>query len=181
MEEIEEIEDWEKCDKESPQRYYYVSNLGRVKSITKGKKGGKERILKALNSSNGYLEVDIYNEHVLIHHLVAYAFLGPRPEGQEIDHLDRNSLNNKADNLRYCTRSENKQNRDDYRTDILETDRVERGKIFHKEWYEANKETINEKKKEKYTCECGSTLRKCDKARHERDTKKHLDWLANNS
>jgi hypothetical protein len=37
-----------------------------------------------------------------------------------------------------------------------------------KEYRELNKDEISEKRKETYTCECGSTLRKNDKARHER-------------
>ena len=45
-----------------------------------------------------------------------------------------------------------------------------------KEWREANKEKISEKRKEKYTCACGSILRKADKARHER-TKKHQEFI----
>ena len=47
-----------------------------------------------------------------------------------------------------------------------------------KEYREANKEAISERGKEKYTCECGSILRKNNKKRHERESKKHLDWLA---
>jgi group I intron endonuclease len=47
-----------------------------------------------------------------------------------------------------------------------------------KEYYEANKQRISdERKKEKITCECGSTIRRCAKARHER-TKKHQTYLA---
>ena len=50
-----------------------------------------------------------------------------------------------------------------------------------KEWYETNKEKLKEKAKEKYTCECGSTLRKNHKVRHEKTSKKHLNFLKNNS
>jgi hypothetical protein len=41
--------------------------------------------------------------------------------------------------------------------------------------YEQNKETINEKKKEKYTCECGSMVRISDRARHCK-SKKHISF-----
>ena len=47
-----------------------------------------------------------------------------------------------------------------------------------KEYREANKEAISEKGKEKYTCGCGSILRKNNKKRHERDCKQHQNWLA---
>lgn len=49
---------------------------------------------------------------IKIHELVAYAFLGPRPKGLVIDHIDRNKLHNEANNLRYVTRSENAHNQD---------------------------------------------------------------------
>ena len=43
--------------------------------------------------------------------LVALAFLGDRPQGMVLDHIDRNSLNNRADNLRWVSVSENNRNR----------------------------------------------------------------------
>lgn len=124
----EEIEVWKECG-ESEKCVYYVSNFGRVKSVTKGLRGGKEKILKQTPKTNGYLRVSINNKTQHTHSLVALAFIGERPKELYIDHIDRNKLNNRANNLRYCTRSENQQNRDDYRTDILETDPKERLKI----------------------------------------------------
>jgi hypothetical protein len=188
MEEIEEV--WKECG-EGKRCFYEVSNLGQVRSIYKKTK--IEKILKGSLSGNGYLQVKIVRKRILIHHLVAYAFLGPRREGCEIDHFDRNKLNNKADNLRYVTRSENIKNRDDYRDDILEEDTKERHKIFckeyqeankekiskqRKEYYEANKEKISEKNKEKYTCECGIELTKGAKYLHER-SQTHKAYLEN--
>lgn len=47
-----------------------------------------------------------------------------------------------------------------------------------KKYRETNKEAILAKQKEKYTCECGSTLRKSDKARHEK-SQTHKAYLEN--
>ena len=47
-----------------------------------------------------------------IHKVVAECWLGAKPEGYEIDHIDRNSLNNHWTNLRYVTHSEQMRNRD---------------------------------------------------------------------
>jgi hypothetical protein len=44
-------------------------------------------------------------------------------------------------------------------------------------YYEKNKDKILEKHKEKYTCKCGSTLTKHSKARHERESKKHINFI----
>ncbi len=42
--------------------------------------------------------------------------------------------------------------------------------------YQKNKQQIAEKMKEKITCDCGTTYRKCTKARHEK-SKKHKDYI----
>ena len=49
---------------------------------------------------------------VFLHKVVAECWLGAKPEGYEVDHIDRNSLNNHWTNLRYVTRSEQMLNRD---------------------------------------------------------------------
>ena len=48
---------------------------------------------------------------VFIHRVVAECWLGSRPEGLQVDHIDRNSLNNHYTNLRYVTKSEQMINR----------------------------------------------------------------------
>lgn len=44
---------------------------------------------------------------VHVHTLVARAFIGPRPKGQDVRHLDDNELNNRPSNLAYGTRKMN--------------------------------------------------------------------------
>lgn len=54
-------------------------------------------------------------------------------------------------------------------------------KEFYREYYQTyyseNKAKIDEKRNEPFTCECGSTLTKCKKARHYK-TKKHQQYIA---
>lgn len=39
--------------------------------------------------------------------LVAHAFIGPRPEGHQVDHIDGDRFNDYFENLRYLTQSDN--------------------------------------------------------------------------
>lgn len=90
---------------------YEVSNLGNVRSWTKAS-GGK--LLKPRVSDKGYRYVDLRvhawrngSPRRKIHHLVALAFHGPRPEGTLVCHDDGNPANNQASNLKYGTASDN--------------------------------------------------------------------------
>lgn len=86
---------------------YEVSDLGRVLSHRRG----KPRLLRMTAAAKGYRLVKLSEagarRTVAVHLLVAEAFHGPRPEGQEVRHLDGDPANNRLDNLRYGTRSEN--------------------------------------------------------------------------
>ena len=44
------------------------------------------------------------------------------------------------------------------------------------QYYKDHKEEISKKRKEKYTCDCGSTIRKYDKTTHMK-SKKHQDYI----
>lgn len=97
---------------------YEVSNLGRVKSLPRFRKTrfsytSKEHILKprVCGNQREYLAValckDGKREQVKIHRLVALVFI-PNPNGyKEINHIDENKGNNRADNLEWCTRHYN--------------------------------------------------------------------------
>jgi hypothetical protein len=66
--------------------------------------------MKACNST-GYAQVGLWKNgkryQRYVHALVAEAFLGERPSGKHINHLNGNKLDNRSENLEYCTRKEN--------------------------------------------------------------------------
>lgn len=87
---------------------YEVSSLGRVRSW---KRRDTPLILSPYRNPSGYLAYHLSRpgrkQTLLVHHLVLFAFEGPRPTGLEIRHLDGNPGNNALPNLAYGTRSEN--------------------------------------------------------------------------
>ena len=100
---------------------YEVSNLGRVKSLDHYRKAGKGgyvtkgRILKqCFDGKKRYLHVNLSNgkktKIFQVHTLVGKHFVEGYKEGLEIDHIDTNTTNNIAENLRWTTRSENMRN-----------------------------------------------------------------------
>ena len=96
---------------------YEVSSLGRVRSLDRAimRSNGRKftirgRIRQPLLVS-GYPTVSLSAEGLVrtfyIHHLVAEAFIGPRPPGKEVAHSDGDKKNPAMSNLRYATRVEN--------------------------------------------------------------------------
>ena len=96
---------------------YEVSNLGNVRSVDRYVTNGKHYCFlkgkpkKAFPNSMGYLRAMLHKnkkeKNYFVHRLVANAFI-PNPNNLPcIDHIDRNYLNNSADNLRWCTQKEN--------------------------------------------------------------------------
>ena len=78
---------------------YYVSSDGRVRHGT--------CILSGADGPRGYRQVHTRNGMFKVHQLVASAFLGPRPEGYDIRHLNDEKADNRIENLCYGTRREN--------------------------------------------------------------------------
>lgn len=90
---------------------YSVSSWGRVRNDETGHIRTPNKMKKGV----GYLTVAIKEGgkcHTLyLHHLVAAAFLGPTPLGQEIRHVDGNPDNCRDDNLEFGTRKQNLQDK----------------------------------------------------------------------
>ena len=96
---------------------YEVSNLGRIKSLSRIDSRGykrNEKILKLNKDSGGYLKVSLYKngkpKQYLVHRLVAQAFI-PNPNNlPEINHKINDfehRSDNRVENLEWCTRDYN--------------------------------------------------------------------------
>lgn len=101
-------EHWKPVPVERYEARYEISDLGRVRSFV------GNRILSPGRQSRGYLTVNLYDgsrpkapRSYCVHYLVAAAFIGPKPDGKQINHRDGDKTNNDVRNLEYVTGAEN--------------------------------------------------------------------------
>ena len=113
----EQVEIWK--DIPGWEGYYQVSNMGRVKSLSRitHRLGTpvrlNDRILAIRINGRGYVTVILYKDGMKksarTHSLVCLAFLGYNRVGNnfDINHIDGNPLNNKLSNLEIVTHRDN--------------------------------------------------------------------------
>lgn len=97
------IEQWKPV--EGFEGLYEVSNLGEVKSLNYHRTG-KEKILKPGKNGNGYFQValrrDGKEKRLLVHRLVATAFIPNPMDFKQVNHRDEVKTNNCVENLEFC-------------------------------------------------------------------------------
>lgn len=92
---------------------YEVSNFGRVRSYKKYKRP----VILRQKQKDGYRFVclvgrDGTSPYRPVHHLVLETFVGPRPTGMETRHLNDVGIDNRLENLRWGTKTENQADRE---------------------------------------------------------------------
>jgi len=97
---------WEKLP--GYENFYEISSHGRLAKLL-----ADGRRLRKLNSKTHYLSASLKSinglpqKTIYIHQVVAKVFIGPRPDGMVIRHLDGNRHNNAVSNLTYGTPQQN--------------------------------------------------------------------------
>ena len=90
---------------------YSVSNYGLVRRDQGFYNSAGPRPVTRYVGRGGYWNVHLWKENKMstfnLHSLVAGAFIGPRPEGHQVNHKDGDKLNPRSDNLEYVTPSGN--------------------------------------------------------------------------
>ena len=88
---------------------YEVSSHGRIRRRLSS--SGAQRELKPYRDKKGYLRINLKCDRVVyrkfMHSLVMEAFVGPRPRGRVVNHIDARRDNNHLYNLEYVTHSQN--------------------------------------------------------------------------
>ena len=97
--------------------YYQISNLGQIRSLDRKLWNGqafhlrKGKILKSFIRKNGYKNVVLSKnsqlKNFMIHRLVAEIFISNPKNKKDVNHLNGIKIDNRVDNLEWCTRSEN--------------------------------------------------------------------------
>ena len=84
---------------------YEVSNLGKVRNIKSG------IMLKPWITKDGYLRHCLYKhnkrKNLLLHRIIATAFIDNPGKKPQVNHIDENKLNNDLSNLEWCSVREN--------------------------------------------------------------------------
>lgn len=88
---------------------YEVSNIGRIRSLNYNR--SRETKVMSHAGSSRYAGVKLSRGgsiyRCLIHVQVAAAFIGPKPDGMQVNHKNGDSFDNRVENLEYVTPSEN--------------------------------------------------------------------------
>ena len=177
---------------------YEISNLGRIRRIKTG------RILSTRRSDGWYITVTLYKDKKkygkLLHRLVAETFV-PNPYNlPEVNHIDEDKINNRADNLEFC---DHKYNMNFGTARIRERDtKIKNGHIneeysgldkksYGKKYYQDHKEEIKEynkkyreehkeelkEKSKKYYQDCKEEIKEYNKEYNKKYREEHKEEI----
>ena len=90
---------------------YEISNIGTVRRLKTSQGTRAGTVLRPCLNHEGYWALNLWKDakqhKYRVHSLVAMTFIGPYPDGQEVNHKDSDRKNPRASNLEYLDRTEN--------------------------------------------------------------------------
>ena len=104
---------------------YFINKKGDLYSVCYNK------IMKPQISDDEYLKIMLRNElkenkKCSIHRLLAIQYLENPDNKEEVDHIDRNKMNNDLSNLRWVSRTENQNNKSSNLANLTEEEQQKR-------------------------------------------------------
>lgn len=130
---------------------YEISDLGRIRSLKFNNYG---RVIKLWKTKGGYSCAFLWKEGRPktkdVHRLVAIHFVSNPENKREVNHINGNKIDNRAENLQWVSPSENQQHaislglRKDRGEDSINSKLTERQVIEIRELYRASKITYKE-------------------------------------
>ncbi len=94
--------------------YHYLSTRGTSKFVHIRSDGQiydeNWNIINSFKNRTGYLMVRFGNKNKYIHRLVAISMIANLDNKKYVDHINHNKLDNRMENLRWCTGTENNRN-----------------------------------------------------------------------
>jgi len=91
-----------------------------------------------LNEKRGYMQIVNKKKTYFVHKLILLAFHGDKPNGFEACHNDGNKLNNRPDNLRWCSHKSNCADKERHGTNLKGED-LKQSKLTEKQVIEIRK------------------------------------------
>ena len=134
--------------KQHPGLGVLVSSDGQVLNRGRGEPGGHWTF--GYNNGIGYRNVSVNGKYFRVHRLVAETFI-PNPDNKPfVDHINRVRDDNRVENLRWVTRSENQRNTAEYDrvTDHNGTHRCDDVSQYNKEHHKRYYPLVAQHKKE---------------------------------
>jgi hypothetical protein len=101
--------------KELLQELFYYENGFLFNKVKRSSNAMPNTLAGTLPNNSDYRRVSISNKIYLEHRVIWIYFNGLIPKNLFIDHINQNKNDNRIENLRLCTRSENQYNRGAYK------------------------------------------------------------------